>query len=283
MTSSHKLYVLAGAAGVRRKRENRLAVGRALLQPDALADHGLEDLVAEDLADLGADVSSEGGPAVVHGDDDAQDPELGIGSEAYFLDRFEQVVGALEREVRRLNRNEQVRGGHQGVDGQEAEGGRTIDHDRLVLVEDLMQLVFEAERRIELPRHPRLEFGERNARRRDRQILVRRRQDDVTQRDGRFDEHVVHAASHGLQIHERHAAIGLGIEIDQQRSALSHGQRSGQIDGGGRLADAPFLIGNRENHSGRANRSDCRGCGGEGQEKVCRRWQSYARRHALTV
>ena len=64
---------------------------------------------------------------VVHRDDDAQNPQRGIRARAHLLDRLEQVVGALEREVRRLNRDEQMRGRHQRVDRQQAERRRAVD------------------------------------------------------------------------------------------------------------------------------------------------------------
>ena len=53
---------------------------------------------------------------------------------------------------------------------------------------------------------------------------------------------------HFAQVDERHAAVGLGVEVDEQRLALAQRERGREIDGGGRLADAAFLIGNSENH-----------------------------------
>jgi hypothetical protein len=36
--------------------------------------------------------------------------------------------------------------------------------------------------------------------------------------------------------------IALGIEVNQQRAAIRLGQRNGQVDGGGRLANTALLI-----------------------------------------
>ena len=41
------------------------------------------------------------------------------------------------------------------------------------------------------------------------------------------------------------------IEVDEQRLALAHGQGCRKIDGGGRLADAAFLVRDSENHRAR--------------------------------
>ena len=73
------------------------------------------------------------GALVVHGDDDAEDLELGVRALPHLLDGLEQVVGAFEREVRRLDRDQQMRRGDQRVDGQQAERRRAIDHDVLEL------------------------------------------------------------------------------------------------------------------------------------------------------
>src|SRR6476619_177985 len=114
-----KAVVLGCAGRVRRKRKDRFLVGRTLLQPDTLRDHGVEDLAAEDLLNLGSDVARQRRPLVVHGNHDAEELESWIGTEPHFLDRFEKIVGALQREVRRLNRYQQMRGRNERVDRQQ--------------------------------------------------------------------------------------------------------------------------------------------------------------------
>src|SRR5262245_25759825 len=103
-----KHVVLARAGRVWRESENRYLVGGALLEPDALRNRGPEHLGAKHLGDLFADVSGERGSAVVHRDDDAQDLQAGVGARANLLDGLEQIVGALQREVRRLNGDQEV-------------------------------------------------------------------------------------------------------------------------------------------------------------------------------
>ena len=56
-------------------------------------------IVHRDLPDLLLDVARKRGPLVVHGDDDAEDLQLGVRALPHLFDRLEQVVGALEREV----------------------------------------------------------------------------------------------------------------------------------------------------------------------------------------
>ena len=116
-----------------------------------------------------------------------------------------------------------------------------------------MQLILQAERRVELAGHPRLELGQRDARRRHRQVLERRRQDDVAEaRRSESTKTSYMLRAHLAQVDERHAAVGLGVEVDEQRLALAQRQGGRQVDGGRRLADAALLIGDCENHrSGR--------------------------------
>ena len=99
-----KAVVLVCPGRVRGKSENALFVSGALLEPDALADDGREDLVAEDALDPGAYVLGQVRAAIVDGDQHAEEFEVGVGSRADLLVGVEQIVGALERIVGGLNR-----------------------------------------------------------------------------------------------------------------------------------------------------------------------------------
>src|SRR3954463_15135201 len=142
--------ILGGAGRFGREREDRLLIGRALLQADALSYHGLEYFAAKYLVDLRSNVSSERGALVVHRDHDAQNTQVRIRARAHLLDRFQQVVGAFQREVRRLNRNQEMRGGYQRVDGKEPRRGGAVDHDFRILREDRVEPILEPEVRVEL-------------------------------------------------------------------------------------------------------------------------------------
>ena len=134
-------------------------------------------------------------PLVVHRDDDAKDAQARIRTLTNLLDGLEQVVGAFEREVRRLDRNQQVRRGHQRVDRQQPERRRAVDDDVGILPLQLIDLVLQPEVRVHLPHQPRFELGEADARRRDRQVRQARRKDDVLQADRRVRDRVVGAAA----------------------------------------------------------------------------------------
>src|SRR5262245_18688523 len=104
-----ELVVLVGATRLGGEREDGLAMRRAFLEPDALRDRRLQDAIAEDLAHGLVDVLRQCGPLVVERDDRSEQLQLRIRPRADAIDRFEQIVGALEREVARLHWDQEVR------------------------------------------------------------------------------------------------------------------------------------------------------------------------------
>src|SRR5262249_62268973 len=103
-----KRVILRRARRARREREDGFPVRRTLLEPNVLGDRRLEDLVAEDLGDLVVDVLADHRSFVVKRHDDAENAQVRVGARFDLLDRFEKVVGPLERKVRGLNWNQDV-------------------------------------------------------------------------------------------------------------------------------------------------------------------------------
>src|SRR5689334_18477844 len=60
-------------------------------------------------------------------------------------------------------------------------------------------------------------------------------------------ENVVHRGLHFVWGKERDGGVRLRVEVDQQRFLFLQGESGGEVDRGGRLSNATFLIGNREN------------------------------------
>ena len=90
----------------------------------------VEDLLAEPLAQLGERLARVDGAQVGDVQHDAEPLEVGVEVLLRQLDHLERLLDALEREVLRLGRDQRVVGGHEGVDGQQAERGRAVDqHD----------------------------------------------------------------------------------------------------------------------------------------------------------
>ena len=114
---------------------------------------------------------------------------------------------------------------------------------------ELGELVLETERRVQLPHQPRLELRQRDARRARPRVspppsgLMTSRSWNVG-----VDEDVVHPLLDLPQVEVRHAAVGLGIEIDEQRRLAAQRQGGGEVEGGRRLADAALLVRDGEDH-----------------------------------
>ena len=62
-----------------------------------------------------------------------------------------------------------------------------------------------------------------------------------------LDEHVVDARHLGVVVDaERGAGVALRVDVDDQHGQSGLGQRGGDVDGGGGLADATLLVGDGE-------------------------------------
>jgi hypothetical protein len=145
-----------------------------------------------------------------------------------------------------LDRDDDVVGGGQAVDGEEPERRRTVDEHEVVVgadgVDRLAELELAAHRRHQLD----LGTGQVDGGRRDEEVLQARRLHAVL--DGR----VVHddVVQGGLQVAgvypEPGGGVALGVEVDHQHPVAQLRQRRPQVDRGGGLADPALLVGDGE-------------------------------------
>src|SRR5216684_676781 len=78
--------ILSRPGRIRSECEDRLFVGRALLEANAFSDDRLEYFAAEHLLNLRADVAGQRRPLVVHRDHDPENSERGVRTSAHLLD-----------------------------------------------------------------------------------------------------------------------------------------------------------------------------------------------------
>src|SRR5215218_4187289 len=145
-----KAVVLVGSRGSRGEREDRLAVGRALFQADALGDHRIEYLGSEHVLDLLVDVLCEQRPFVVHGNEGAQDLELRVGPHLDLVNGFQEVIRPLQGEVAGLDWDQDVSRRDQGIHRDDAQGWGRVDDDVVVLLLDGLELVLQAKVTVQL-------------------------------------------------------------------------------------------------------------------------------------
>ena len=233
---------------MRREGEDRFLVSRRLFQTHALGNHGIEKLRPEDATDLLEDFFSQRRALVVQRDDDAQDAQARVGPRLDLVDRLEQVVGALEGEVGRLDRDQDVRRGDHRVDRDHPERGRGVDEHGVVGVTDFLDLVAQAEMPVDLARELGLDLGERDPCGRHVQLGDLRGADDLGKPDGGIDQDVVHGLIDRPAVDVGHRAVSLGIEVDEKGLEALLGHRRREVDGRSGLPDTSLLIGNRDDH-----------------------------------
>ena len=173
----------------------------------------------------------------------------GIERGADATDRGDEIGEAFERQVFAVQRNQHGVGGDERVERQQAQGGRAVDEHVVVLIPDGGD---------ETPQ-PFLAMGQRDQLDlRACQLAIGRNQHEAID-DGGNDERpgigrgrlryqgvVNSAARPGLTFQADTAReIALRIDVDEQHPPAGNGQRSRQIDRRRGLADAPFLVGDR--------------------------------------
>src|SRR5437867_690284 len=116
---------------------------------------------------------------------------------------------------------------YEGVDGQQAKGGRRIDDDVLILLGYGLEAILQAEVSIQLANHLALKFRQRDASWNDVQRRNACAVDGVLDREFRLGQGLVDAGSQLLVVDERKGAVGLGIEVHKKGFQLLLGERCG--------------------------------------------------------
>jgi hypothetical protein len=231
---------------------DRLAMARRLGQAHVARDDRAQHLVAEMLGELQRNFVAEVVARVVHGAHEAFDFERGIEAHAHGLDRVEQVGQAFESEVFALHGNEHAVRGGERVNGEQAERRRTVDEHGVVAVAEFGEVILEA--RFARQRVHELDLGGGEVGAAGQQVEAGFRLDDRVL-DRRFiEQHVAAVRPRGALVNAgSHRRIRLRIHVDEQHAPRRLGERRGEVDRRRRLADAAFLVGDRDDaHHGSA-------------------------------
>ena len=210
---------------------------------------------------LFADLRLQRDPRVEHDAQDADNLELGVDVGVHLLDRVDQIAQALEREILTLHRHHYTMRTGQPVQGEQAQAGRAIDEDEVVLALDAGQCGAQA--LVSSLDADQLDFGACQFAVGADDVVATLRARPARFRDrGAFEEHVVDARVQRALVDARsHGRIALRIKVDDENAAPELSQPGGKIDRRRRLADAAFLIGDTEDsaHVRPASDPDC-GC-----------------------
>ena len=140
-------------------------------------------------------------------------------------------------------------GGDEGVDGQQTEARWAVDEDVVEVAR--REVIGEGAPEPHLPSHQRhqldLGAGQVDGRRGAVEPLDRwTRNDDLGERLP-VHQNVVDAGHLGVMVDpEGRARIALRVKVDDEDLETGLSQRGGDVDGGGGLADAALLVGDRE-------------------------------------
>ena len=181
---------------------------------------------------------------VVHHQDDGADLERRVEVLLHEVDVAQQLAQALEGVVLALDRDEHLGGRRQAVDGEQAERGRAVDEDEVVVVAHLLERPLEAqltaEGRDELDLGAGQVEGGRGARTGSAPRSARRSPRWAGRAGSRRTSTPCRSR---MLMPEPGGGVALRIEVDDQHPVAEVGQAGAEVDGRGRLAHAALLVG----------------------------------------
>ncbi len=170
-------------AQVGRVVEDRHAALGRLGVAHAAPDHRVEHLLAEALLQLHLRLARVDEPHVGDVQHHAEPLEVGVQRLLRQLHHLQRLLHALEREVLGLAGDQRVVGGHERVDGQQAERRRAVDQDQVVAALEVAQRPLQRQLAAHLAAQHQLRLGQPEVGRQDAVV-------DRVDRLGLAGEHV---------------------------------------------------------------------------------------------
>src|SRR5215510_14954043 len=178
---------------------------------------------------------------------DAGHLELRVEFQPHPLDASMQLLHTLQTEVFALEWDDHLVGGHEGVDGDQAQRGGAIYDDKVELALDRPKLLFEDCLPADLVQQLALRPGKLDVGRSvvdtDQRVL----KDDLVGGHAGVDQQVVDGPLEFIGDLESHvdAEMSLRVEIDEQHALFTLGQGGAEVHGRGGLSHPTFLVGDR--------------------------------------
>ena len=202
------------------------------------------------LPDFAGDLLGQFGAPVVHGQQDRRDLEIGIEVTADEVDVAEELTEAFECVVLALDRDEDLDGRDERVDGEQPERRRAVDEDvvdRIPRVHSAAEVGVQGTLEAGLAGNHGHELDLRAG-----QVDRRGHADKPGQRGDRdrcvlegdsVDEGLIDRGHPGVvRDVERRGRVALRIKVDEEDAEPVDREGSGKIDRRSRLADAAFLV-----------------------------------------
>ena len=213
-------------------------------KPDIAGNDGVEQVGRHLRLHVFPDVARDAVSLVKHGQQDAQNGELRIELLFHLRVGVQELGYAFQCEELALEGNEKFRGRAQGIERQNAEGRRAVQHDELIfvphLVYDVFQVLFPGYFRGQLDFHAdQADTGRYEI----QKAGTRLSGTPVYAFPCRIVEGGIEIIFDSFLVYPESArGVGLGIAVDEQRLLFHYCQRRGKIDGCGGLPHTAFLI-----------------------------------------
>ena len=215
-------------------------------QADGAGNDRSHDLFSQVAPEVLADLLTEAGPGVVHGQNNAEDGEGWVEASLFdSLDQIKDFSNPFESEVFALDGYENLFCSDEGAGHEKADAGRAVEDDEVECgiqpqgVEGLADVDERVFHPCEIHLRPRkVELGSENL-----QVGVARGLKHIGS-PRLAEKDWVEAFSRSVLKTQPAGGVGLGIEVDQEDATARLGCSSGQMNGSGGLSHAPFLIHN---------------------------------------
>ncbi|OEI67226.1 Uncharacterized protein Cus16_3127 [Curtobacterium sp. ER1/6] len=216
---------------------------------DGPADDRVEHVVVEGLDDALHDLAGVQGPRVVHGREDAVEPQGGVQAVAHLVDRLDEERDAAQGEELALERDEDAVRRGERVDGEQAERRLAVDEDEVVVVRHLAEHAREDLLASDLVDEVDFGSGQVDVRGNDVEHRHVRRLDDLARVLHGAHEQVVDRGDVVRADAEAGGQGALRVEVDGEDLAAVLGQRGAEVDRRRGLADAALLVAERDDAS----------------------------------
>jgi len=212
-------------------------------EADISWDRGVKDFFFEVFLDFDEDLFGEGGAFVGHGGEDAEELEVGVHGFFEEGDGFEQLADAFEGVEFGLDGENEVVGGDEGVDSEEGERGRAVDNNIVIVGADFVDDFFKLGEF--LVGFVEFDFGvgELGDGGGEDEAFIFGGDEDFLDGGGAGEDFDHGFLEGGFVDAEAAGGVALGVKIEEEGLLACPGEEISEVDTGGRLADAAFLVG----------------------------------------
>ena len=230
-----------GGLCLRLETENVLLVEVGVADVRVAGDHGVQDVLGVGLAqDLERGARVDGG--IAHREEETQQLQVRIEELSDFVDRLTELDDAVKFEVAGGDGHDDPIGGRQRVEREPRERRRAIDDDVIVVRHDRRERLLEARLAVILGGGELdIRVGEEDVGGDDSEVGKggRRYRQGLAAEDGREERLLLAKLRVGREQHFR--GVRLGVDVDQEGSAIPVRKAGCQRDGGGGFAGSSLL------------------------------------------